>query len=136
VPFGFGGALVVTAHVAVATDGAFDMAKRKHAQQEKPIARAKTSRKTALKAGPPTTRSKSKQERVLGMLSRPGGTTIAAVMKATGWQQHSVRGFFAGVVRKKLKLTLESAKTNGERTYRVVADKPAKPKDKVAAVGG
>src|SRR5258705_13500764 len=59
----------------------------------------------------------SKQSRVIAMLQSPSGTTIAAMMKVTGWQQHSVRGFLAGVVRKRLKLKLGSKKVDGNRVY-------------------
>ena len=61
----------------------------------------------------------SKQLRVITMLRSPDGATIAAMMKATGWQQHSVRGFLAGIVRKKLKLNLDSKKIDGSRVYRI-----------------
>ena len=74
-----------------------------------------------------STRSGTKQEAVLGMLRQPKGTTIAAIMKATGWQQHSVRGFFAGVVRKRLKLKLGSKKVDGNRFYQITSADAGEP---------
>ena len=68
----------------------------------------------------------TKQAQVLELLSRKEGAAIAAIMKATGWQQHSVRGFFAGIVRKKLGLKLVSDDANGTRVYRIVSGGRAK----------
>ena len=69
----------------------------------------------------------SKHDRVLGLLRSKGGTTIAAISKVTGWQPHSVRGFFAGVVKKKLGLTLGSKKTKSGRIYRIVKARTSAP---------
>ena len=66
-----------------------------------------------------TERTETKQARILAMLRAPSGVSIDAMMHATGWQQHSVRGFLAGVVRKKLGFNLVSAATQGGRLYRI-----------------
>jgi hypothetical protein len=66
-----------------------------------------------------TERAQSKQARILTMLRAPSGATIDAMVHATGWQQHSVRGFLAGIVRKKLGLNLVSAATESGRLYRI-----------------
>jgi Protein of unknown function (DUF3489) len=74
-----------------------------------------------------STRSGTKQDTVLGMLRQPKGATITAIVKATGWQQHSVRGFFAGVVRKRLKLKLRSKKVDGNRVYQITSTDGIEP---------
>ena len=61
------------------------------------------------------------------MLQSPTGATIAAMMKATGWQQHSVRGFLAGVVRKRLKLKLGSKKVDSTRVYQIPGAESSQP---------
>ena len=63
----------------------------------------------------------SKQSACLTLLARPNGATIEDLQSATGWQSHSIRGFLAGAVKKKLGLTLVSSKADGNvRRYRVV----------------
>jgi hypothetical protein len=68
----------------------------------------------------PRTRESSKQAIVIQMLRHPDGTTIRQVMESTGWQAHTVRGTFAGALKKKLGLNIVSAKdATGERVYRI-----------------
>ena len=74
----------------------------------------------------------SKQSAVVAMLREPSGTTITAIMKVTNWQEHSVRGFFAGIVRKKLRLKLESEEAEGGRIYRIVGGEKPKAAKKAA----
>lgn len=67
---------------------------------------------------PVRTREHSKQATVVEMLKRPEGATIAQICEATGWQTHTVRGTFAGTLKKKLGLTITSEKVDGVRVYR------------------
>jgi Protein of unknown function (DUF3489) len=88
---------------------------------EEPVAAPSSKNLTPESIRKPKTEGKhsSKQSRVITMLQSPAGATIAAVMKVTGWQQHSVRGFLAGTVRKRLRLRLSSKIVDGDRVYRV-----------------
>jgi hypothetical protein len=65
-------------------------------------------------------RKASKQAQVIAMLHRCEGATIPAILAVTGWQPHSVRGFFSAVVRRKLGLKLASDKPGDQRVYRIV----------------
>ncbi len=76
--------------------------------------------KTLVKIDKPKVERVTKQERVLTLLNQPAGASIAEMMRATDWQQHSVRGFLAGTVKKKLGFPLTSVKPNdGVRRYRI-----------------
>jgi hypothetical protein len=85
--------------------------------------RAARKRPTALSK--PTAGADTKHARIIAMLRTTAGATIAAIMTATDWQQHSVRGFLAGVVRKKLELNLVSEQTEKGRVYRIKDGKAA-----------
>jgi hypothetical protein len=92
--------------------------------------------RTVKKQAAPKAKSTTKQSKVLSMLQAPSGTTIAALMRATGWQQHSVRGFLSAVVRTKLRLNLTSEVADGKRIYRVsggsVKRTPGEPRRKAS----
>jgi hypothetical protein len=89
-------------------------AKRKPSKRSAPVAAASGALAKA--------RAGTKNAQVVAMLRDRAGTTIAAIMAATGWQQHSVRGFLAGIVRKKLGLNLVSEPDEGGRVYRIIDD--------------
>ncbi len=81
---------------------------------------AKKAPKAANKAR--AARDGSKAAKVLDLLKRPDGATLKELMKITGWQPHSVRGFLSGTVGKKLGLAVTSTKgEDGERTYSIKA---------------
>lgn len=73
-------------------------------------------------------RSDTKQVKVIAMLRDQNGATVDAMMRSTGWQQHSVRGFLAAVVRKRLGLDLTSEAKDSGRVYRI----PNHPHQKTA----
>jgi hypothetical protein len=90
---------------------------RKKGKSGKKATQAKRAPKGAKKAT--GARDGSKTAKVLDLLKRAGGVTAKELMKATGWQPHSVRGFLSGTIGKKMGLTVTSAKGDGERSYSI-----------------
>jgi hypothetical protein len=87
-------------------------AARKTGKTKMPARSTAGSRKSAA-------RPDTKHARIIAILRAPAGATIAAMVTATDWQPHSVRGFLAGVVRKKLGLNLVTEQTDKGRVYRI-----------------
>jgi hypothetical protein len=82
--------------------------------------KAKLDRTATGAKEPAPARRSSKAAKILDLLKRPGGVTLKEIMKATGWQAHSVRGFLSGTVGKKKGTPVESSKKgDGERTYKI-----------------
>ena len=82
-------------------------------------AKPASRKRPALASSKPAAGPDTKHARIIAMLRKSAGATIAAIMTETEWQQHSVRGFLAGVVRKKLGLNLVSEQTDKGRVYRI-----------------
>jgi Protein of unknown function (DUF3489) len=89
-------------------------APRRRVAPKKPSRRNKANRRTRL-AG----RDNTKTAKVIALLQRPDGATLQAIMRATGWQTHSVRGFISGQLKKKLGLKVRSFQRDGERVYSI-----------------
>ena len=102
-----------TESVAINLEDLMSTASKRKVSGRKTVSKANSRRKSA------SSPSITKQSKIVALLSAPSGATITALMKATGWQQHSVRGFLAGVVRKKLKLDLVSEVGESGRVYRI-----------------
>lgn len=133
-------ASTTTQTAAAAEHGATDAPKQakasKAASRKKNAPKTKGARKTAAtKAAKPTAKPKaksadakvsatgranSKKTAVLDLMRRKNGATMSEIAKATGWQNHSIRGFISGMVAKRMGLAVESTKNEqGERTYRL-----------------
>ena len=102
---------------ATGPSGATEAAIGSQADRDAAEREAAPAARTAAPAG--KTREGSKQALLVDMLKRPEGATIAQIVEATGWQPHTVRGAFAGALKKRLGLTVTSEKVEGTRVYRI-----------------
>jgi hypothetical protein len=100
------------------------MTRSKSNSSARPVKAAKSGARKGSPRASNAGRGTSKHSQILRMLQSKRGATVVAIGNATGWQLHSVRGFLAGVVKKKLGLNLVSEKTKSGRVYRIAEGKP------------
>jgi hypothetical protein len=89
------------------------------AQRRQVAPKKASTRKQATRLTEPAARESSKTAKVIALLRQPEGATLQAIVRATGWQNHSVRGFISGQLKKKLGLKVRSSKRDGERVYSI-----------------
>ena len=107
----------------VATTRIWNALQRLEPSGDEKTGRVVTKRSRVARKAPRAARKErggaSKTTRVIALLRRPQGATLQAIMKATGWQTHSVRGFISGQLKKKLGLKVRSVKREGKRVYTI-----------------
>ncbi len=89
------------------------------AQRRRVAPKKSSARKKASRGARPAGRDHTKMAKVIALLQRPEGATLQAIMRATSWQTHSVRGFISGQLKKKLGLKVRSFQRDGERVYSI-----------------
>jgi hypothetical protein len=89
------------------------------AERRKGEGKKSSASKNASRKGHPVVRESSKTTRVIALLRQPAGASLKTIMRATGWQAHSVRGFISGLLGKKLGLRVHSIERDGERVYTI-----------------
>jgi hypothetical protein len=85
----------------------------------KKAAAKKSQKRTSARTPSPNHKRKTKADQILALVKQPGGATLKAIMSATSWKAHSVRGFISGYVVKRMKLTVKSFRRDGERAYAI-----------------
>ena len=107
----------------VATTRIWNALQRRGPRDDEKTGRGAAKRPRVARKAPRAARKErggnSKTTRVIALLRRPQGATLQAIMKATGWQTHSVRGFISGKLKKKLGLKVRSVKREGKRVYSI-----------------
>jgi hypothetical protein len=92
---------------------------RKFTDRKTAVGRIWKALQTLERAAALSTRTNTKAHKILSLLTQPGGAALKAIMKGTGWQAHSVRGFISGQLVKRMKLRVQSFRRDGERVYAI-----------------